>query len=109
MASQNKPKKHSKTAVKKRLGLVARVKTTAADLRLRRRASPKRPALPGYISFTRQVFQTLITHKGHFFILLTLYVALATIFVGFVQQNQYQYLNAAVTQFAPEMLGGQLD
>jgi len=109
MASYSKSKKHMKSTVTKRLGLVARLKTRASDLRAGRRRVPKLSALPGYTKFTRQVFRALMTYRNHFFILLTLYVVLATLFVGLIQQDQYQYLNDVVTQFGPELFGGQID
>jgi len=109
MTSQGKPKKTTDTAVKKRLGLVARATSRRADARARRRELREQSALPGYISFTTGVFQTLAKYWKPIAILLAMYVGLATLFVGLVQQDEYLTLSESIKEFGPELIGGQVD
>lgn len=118
MATQSKVKKPIKKSTKKP-GVITRTKTRTADLKTRRphksfqltrrRDLPKRPSLPGYISFTNTVFRTMRTYWKHFLILLSLYVGFVALFIGFVQQEQYRAIIDSVKQVGPDIVGGQLD
>lgn len=64
----------------------------------RRRDIPKRPQLPGYISFSRQVIGTLFSFRKPFAWLLVVYVAASLVLIGVSQQEQYRELTEVLTQ-----------
>jgi len=114
-----KQTKVKKSATTKKPGPISQAKTRTTDVKAqqphktfqltRRRDLPKRQRLPGYIGFIKTVFRTIWTYWTHFLILLALYVGIATLFIGLVQQDQYQLISSSVKEFGPLLAGGELD
>lgn len=75
----------------------------------RRRDVPKKIILPGYISFGAEVLSTLWQHKRTFVPFTLLYMLLATLLVGIVQQDQYASFVDALKGFGPDIVGGDID
>lgn len=71
---------------------------------------PKRSKLPGYIAFTVSVFRIVLKYWRPFLLLLTLYVLVSLLIVGFTQQDQFRSLTEAIDEINKEagedVLGG---
>ena len=77
--------------------------------RTRRRDIPKHTALPGYISFTKFVLQTIHRYRGAFLIFLGLYVVTASLLVGIASQENYKALTDSFGSLGQQLLGGNID
>ncbi len=74
--------------------------------RTRRRDYVRTLALPGYVSFTNEVHQTVWKLKEYFLPLLAVYIILYGILLGIGSQETYSALNDALQSAGNEVLGG---
>lgn len=112
-----KSKRTKQTAKKPKLS--ERVRSRVSNLRARRghhsfrltkrRDIPKHAPLPGLFKFTGSVFRILFKYKRLFFVLLLIYIVVATATIGISQQDQYHTLIDAVQSLGPDLAGGKLD
>lgn len=75
----------------------------------KQRDIPTYKTLPGYWAFTLYVTKTLRRFVKTFAIVAALYVGLTILFVGIVQQEQYQTLTDAFQNLGPDLVGGEID
>ncbi|HRQ86742.1 MAG TPA: hypothetical protein PLY16_01395, partial [Candidatus Saccharibacteria bacterium] len=77
------------------------------SFRLTRRKDALRPlALPGVLSFTRQVWRVLWRHKTTFLLLAFVYAVLTAVLVGVSSQATYQAVAEELGSAAGDVFGG---
>ena len=77
--------------------------------RTRRRDIPKPIPLPGYISFTRYVFETIRIYRKPFATFLILYVVVGSLLVGIASQENYKTLTDSFGSLGQQLVGGNID
>lgn len=76
--------------------------------RTKRRDALRPYAIPGYISFTVEVWKTLWQYKRTFLLLIVFYAVLTAGLVGLASQSTYQTVADELSATASEVLGGDL-
>jgi hypothetical protein len=77
------------------------------SFRLTRRRDYVRPLeLPGYFSFTNEVYRTTWRYRRYFLPLIALYLILYGVLVGISSQETYSNLSVAIQESGTEALGG---
>ncbi len=74
--------------------------------RTKRRDYVRSLKLPGYVSFTGEVFRTLRVHRRTFFYLILLYSLLSIFLVGLASQDTFNQLSDTLKQTGGDILSG---
>ena len=99
------PKKRLKTFKSRVKDLKSR-RPHSSFVRTRRRDYIRSLNLPGYFSFSLEVFRTLQKHKNIWLGLIVVYASLGLVLGGFASQETYRTLGSFLEQSVDELLAG---